>query len=149
MKKGILLHEATDDVGVAVMDLKAGEEIGVATLEGVDVKQVKLVSDVPLGHKVAMADLAKDKHVIEYGRAIGHTLQAVARGEAGINQCPPGGAEGIARLAAIPGRPAHSETRASRSRQPVCSGAWRTAEAATCQASSSLRLSRKASKPSV
>lgn len=31
--------------------------------------------------------------------------QAVARGEAGINQCPPGGAQGVARLAAITGRP--------------------------------------------
>lgn len=31
--------------------------------------------------------------------------QAVADGEAGINQCPPGGAEGIARLAALTGRP--------------------------------------------
>ena len=32
--------------------------------------------------------------------------QAIASGEAGINQCPPGGAEGIARLAALTGRPA-------------------------------------------
>lgn len=32
--------------------------------------------------------------------------RAVARGEAGINQCPPGGAEGIERLAALTGRPA-------------------------------------------
>ena len=32
--------------------------------------------------------------------------RAVARGEAGINQCPPGGAEAIERLAAITGRPA-------------------------------------------
>ena len=31
--------------------------------------------------------------------------QAVATGEAGINQCPPGGALGVARLAAITGRP--------------------------------------------
>lgn len=31
--------------------------------------------------------------------------QALADGEAGINQCPPGGAEGIARLALITGRP--------------------------------------------
>lgn len=30
---------------------------------------------------------------------------AVAAGEADINQCPPGGAEGIARLAALTGRP--------------------------------------------
>ncbi len=32
--------------------------------------------------------------------------QAVAQQEAGINQCPPGGAEGIERLAALTGRPA-------------------------------------------
>jgi len=32
--------------------------------------------------------------------------QAIAHGEAAINQCPPGGEQGIARLAAISGRPA-------------------------------------------
>ncbi|MES2101887.1 MAG: RnfABCDGE type electron transport complex subunit B [Pseudomonadota bacterium] len=32
--------------------------------------------------------------------------QAIAVGEAEINQCPPGGSEGIARLAALTGRPA-------------------------------------------
>jgi electron transport complex protein RnfB len=32
--------------------------------------------------------------------------EAMARGEAGINQCPPGGAEGVERLAALTGRPA-------------------------------------------
>ena len=31
--------------------------------------------------------------------------QAISGGEAGINQCPPGGAEGITRLAALTGRP--------------------------------------------
>ena len=31
--------------------------------------------------------------------------QAMANGEAAINQCPPGGAEGIARLAALTGQP--------------------------------------------
>jgi electron transport complex protein RnfB len=31
--------------------------------------------------------------------------EAIAAGEAEINQCPPGGAEGVARLAAISGRP--------------------------------------------
>ena len=31
--------------------------------------------------------------------------EAVVSGEAGINQCPPGGAEGVARLAAIMGQP--------------------------------------------
>ena len=32
--------------------------------------------------------------------------QAIAAGDAAINQCPPGGAEGITRLAALTGLPA-------------------------------------------
>lgn len=32
--------------------------------------------------------------------------RAIAQGETGINQCPPGGQEGVARLAALTGRPA-------------------------------------------
>jgi len=81
MEKGILIHEVTDDVGVAVMDLKAGDEIAVVSLEGEDVKTIKLVTDVPLGHKVAMIDMPVDKHVMEYGRAIGYVSDAIVAGE--------------------------------------------------------------------
>jgi len=80
MKYGILIHEADDDVGVAVIDLKAGDEIGVATLEGQSIGSVKIVQDIPLGHKVAMRDLAADKQVIEYGRAIGRVTEPISRG---------------------------------------------------------------------
>ncbi len=81
MKKGILLHETADDVGVAVMDLKKGEEVGVVTLEGQSVRQIALVTDVPLGHKVAMQPLAPKQHVSEYGRAIGYASAPIAAGE--------------------------------------------------------------------
>lgn len=80
MKKGILLHEAADDVGVAAVDLKTGEVVEAVTLEGVTVTQVKLVQDVPLGHKVAMCDMVADKHVIEYGRAIGSAIEPITAG---------------------------------------------------------------------
>lgn len=81
MKYGILMHEADDDVGVAVLDLAAGSEIGAATLEGQPVGSVVVTQDIPLGHKVAMRDLAVDKHVIEYGREIGRATQAIKRGD--------------------------------------------------------------------
>ena len=80
MKHGILMHEPDDDVGVAVEDLRAGAEIGAVTLEGKPVHTVTLVDDVPLGHKVAMRDLANSKDVIEYGRVIGIASQAAPRG---------------------------------------------------------------------
>ena len=80
MKKGILLHEAADDVGVTAMDLKSGEVVLAVTLEGEPVIEIKLVDDVPLSHKVAMRDLEVEKHVIEYGRPIGYASQSIARG---------------------------------------------------------------------
>jgi (2R)-sulfolactate sulfo-lyase subunit alpha len=80
MKHGILMHEPQDDVGVAVTDLKKGATIGAVTLEGKAAGKVKLLQNVPLGHKVALRDLAKDKPVIKYGRPVGKAVQAIARG---------------------------------------------------------------------
>lgn len=80
MKKGILLHEAADDVGVAAVDLKAGETVGAVTLDGESVASIKLVEDVPLGHKVAMRAMAEKKHILEYGREIGYASTAIVQG---------------------------------------------------------------------
>lgn len=80
MKYGILIHDLQDDVGVAVMDLSAGSEVGVATLEGQDAGPLKLAEDVPLGHKVALRELAQGKNVIEYGHPIGHAVTGISRG---------------------------------------------------------------------
>ena len=80
MAHAILLHEPDDDVGVAVVDIRTGAEVGAVTLEGVFVANVKMAGDVPLGHKVAMHDMAMGRDVIEYGRPIGRAVQAIARG---------------------------------------------------------------------
>lgn len=80
MKHGILLHEPQDDVGVAVTDLKKGAKVGAVTLEGKSAGRVTLRENVPLGHKVAMRDLATDQPVVKYGRPVGQTVTAIARG---------------------------------------------------------------------
>lgn len=80
MKHGILLHEHDDDVGVAVVDLKKGTAVGAVTLEGKPAGKVKLVDKVPLGHKVAMRDIALDKPVIKYGRPVGKAFKPIAKG---------------------------------------------------------------------
>ena len=80
MKKGILLHEADDDVGVATMDLTAGEVIQALTLEGEPVTELELVDDVPLAHKVAMRPMDANKDVLEYGRVIGSSSVAIVSG---------------------------------------------------------------------
>ncbi len=80
MKHSILLHELGDDVGVAVIDLKKGANAGALTLEGKPAGSVKLRDNVPLGHKVAMRDVAKDKAVVKYGREVGKAMKDIAKG---------------------------------------------------------------------
>ncbi len=80
MDHSILLHEPDDDVGVAVVDLQPGSEVGAVTLEGQHLGTVKVIETVPLGHKIAMRDLPEGKGVIEYGRAIGKAVLPVTRG---------------------------------------------------------------------
>jgi (2R)-sulfolactate sulfo-lyase subunit alpha len=80
MKHGILLHEIDDDVGVAVQDLKKGNKIGVVTLEGKAAGAITLLDNVPLGHKVAMRDLPKEKPVIKYGRPVGKAVSPITKG---------------------------------------------------------------------
>lgn len=74
------MHEAGDDVGVAVVDLKKGSSAGTVTLEGKPAGNVTMRDNVPLGHKVALRDVAKDKAIIKYGREIGKAVQAIAKG---------------------------------------------------------------------
>lgn len=80
MKKGILLHESDDDVGVATMDLTAGEVVEALTLEGEPVTELELVDDVPLAHKVAMKSMEASQDVLEYGRPIGISTAAISKG---------------------------------------------------------------------
>ncbi len=80
MTHGILVHAAHDDVGVAVVDLNPGDEVGVVTLEGEFVTTLKAVDAVPLGHKIAMRDMPAGHVLLKYERPIGKTTQAIALG---------------------------------------------------------------------
>lgn len=64
-----------DNVAVAIVDLKAGE---VVTVEGND---VKLVRDVPAGHKFSLKDLAEGENVVKYGYPIGHAKSTQPKGQ--------------------------------------------------------------------
>ena len=54
--------------------------IVVPTREKILNKTIILVDDVPLGHKVAMRDMAEKKHIMEYGREIGYASTLIAKG---------------------------------------------------------------------
>ncbi|HUX11573.1 MAG TPA: UxaA family hydrolase [Spirochaetia bacterium] len=80
MKHGALMHEPEDDVAVVVADTPAGTEIQAVTLDGKEVTTVKASQDIPLGHKIAVRDVAVGKDVIKYGRPIGRASAEIRKG---------------------------------------------------------------------
>lgn len=81
MKPQFLVHEEQDSVGVAVVEIKAGEKISGAFIEGG--KQLTLQSKdaVPLGHKVALKDIKPGENVVKYGVIIGRAKTAITAGQ--------------------------------------------------------------------
>ena len=80
MEHGALMHEKEDDVAVVIADVTAGTEVRTVTLEGQAMGTVKAIEDIPLGHKIALRDMAAGKEVIKYGRAIGKTRKDITKG---------------------------------------------------------------------
>ena len=76
-----LVHEKKDTVGVAVVDVKAGQ-----TLEGRSLDENKTLSaksnmDIPLGHKIALKDFKTGDDVVKYGVVIGRVVKDIKQGD--------------------------------------------------------------------
>ena len=77
----LLVHHHDDNVGVVVVEgLSAGTEMLCVVTEDNSDFQLTAVEDVPIGHKVALGDLADGDTVIKYGEDIGRIVAPVARG---------------------------------------------------------------------
>ncbi|NQD67406.1 UxaA family hydrolase [Bacillus haikouensis] len=76
-----LIHHKGDHVGVATTPIEAGEKVIGINMD--DNSEVKVISkgDVPLGHKISLVSLEKDKPVLKYGVQIGITTEKWEVGE--------------------------------------------------------------------
>jgi (2R)-sulfolactate sulfo-lyase subunit alpha len=78
----LLVHDKHDNVGVVVVeDLEPGTEmLCVVTADNSDFR-LTVRHPVPIGHKVALADLQVGDTVIKYGQDIGRVVAPVKKGE--------------------------------------------------------------------
>jgi altronate dehydratase len=79
MKKYAKLINANDNVVTGLSDIKAGEAFFVKTTGTEEKYQAN--QDVPFGHKIAIADIDKDKSILKYGAVIGVAIQKIAKGD--------------------------------------------------------------------
>lgn len=75
-----LIHDASDNVGVAVVDVAAGAECSGRNLTNNESLKARSEEAIPLGHKIALKDFAVGDMAIKYGCEIGTIVQAVKAG---------------------------------------------------------------------
>lgn len=75
-----LAHKDGDSVAVAVRPLPAGPATG-AYLNSPGTLRFTVASEVPLGHKIAIADVAEGADIIEYGVRVGVASTAITAGD--------------------------------------------------------------------
>ncbi len=76
-----LVHEHTDVVGVVVVEtVQPGAKLQGWVMDKDTTIEVEALDAIPLGHKVALTDLAPDDTILKYGHDIGKIIAPVRKG---------------------------------------------------------------------
>ena len=77
-----VVHEEGDSVGTIVVEgIKANTDLVGWIMEEDQTLNLPTISDIPIGHKVALKDLAEGDTVIKYGVDIGRVIAPIKAGE--------------------------------------------------------------------
>ena len=75
----VIIINEKDNVATALRELNAGVEVSVE-FQG-RIQKIRLLSDIPMGHKFALKDMEKGEAVIKDGEPIGQSTVKITRGE--------------------------------------------------------------------
>ena len=77
-----VLHDAKDTVAVVVVEgVKAGMSLSGWIMDEDKMTSVDAKQDIPIGHKVALANMSSGDTVLKYGIDIGRVVAPVKTGE--------------------------------------------------------------------
>ena len=77
-----VVHDEHDSVGVVVVEgVKSGDKLRGWIMDQDKDIEVKAMSDIPIGHKLAIKELSKDSTVVKYGVDIGRVVAPIKVGE--------------------------------------------------------------------
>ncbi len=77
-----VLHDANDSVAVVVVaGVKAGIDLAGWIMDEGRMTRVTAKQDIPIGHKVALRDMAAGDTVIKYGIDMGKVVKPIVAGE--------------------------------------------------------------------
>ena len=77
-----VLHDAHDTVAVVVVeDVKAGMDLNAWIMDEDRTVSLQARQDIPIGHKVALKDMAVGDTVLKYGIDMGKVVAPIKAGE--------------------------------------------------------------------
>lgn len=77
-----IVHDENDSVGVIVVEgISAGDELDGWIMDQQRDIEIVAKDAIPIGHKVAITDLAEGDTVIKYATDIGRVVASIAAGE--------------------------------------------------------------------
>jgi (2R)-sulfolactate sulfo-lyase subunit alpha len=76
-----IVHDAKDTVGVIVKEgIAANTTLTGWVMEDDSRFELKCIDAIPLGHKIALADIAEGDTILKYGHDIGKAVAGIAKG---------------------------------------------------------------------
>ncbi|MCL4766998.1 MAG: flagellar biosynthesis protein FlgA [Hyphomicrobiaceae bacterium] len=76
-----IVHQKGDTLGIVVVEgVRAGQVLTGWVKDTDESVEVRVLADVPLGHKVSLDKIAKDGVVIEYGNPVGRAVEDIPLG---------------------------------------------------------------------
>jgi altronate dehydratase small subunit len=78
-KSQVIVINEKDNVATALEPLTTGANVS-AEVHGC-LEEIKLLSDIPMGHKFALVDIEEGEAVIKYGEPIGQSTAKIIKGE--------------------------------------------------------------------
>lgn len=81
MTPHFIVHNRDDSVGVVVVeDLQEGNEAVGWIMDTDETLRLEARADIPLGHKIAVRDIADGDTILKYEHDIGRAVEAISAG---------------------------------------------------------------------
>ena len=76
-----IVHGKEDTVGVMAVDVQEGQTLSGWNMAKDSTLRMKAQQDIPLGHKIALGDIAKGGQVLKYDESIGDASEDIKKGQ--------------------------------------------------------------------
>ena len=81
-KTDIIIHDEKDNVGVVVIDkITPNQDCSCWIMENDKTIKIKSISEIPLGHKIALQDFKEGDTILKYGHDIGKVVKSIKKGD--------------------------------------------------------------------